>query len=1549
MTTAIHHRRDWLVVALNGDITWDSAKEFVDTVDAHLEQYFYLRIEVVVSSRGGMAAAAEHIVCAFERWRRDGVHVRTRVIASAASAAAVLLSVGEERIAGPGATLLYHPSRVFDALVTAHESAELHSRLARIDERFIGFLVDRALRGHDAAPCQAEPSDREVLEHVAAAITLPPASSRRRRRVKQLAERLGRALDEAVRARDRKTLSGAYRALAGLDRFISAPLARTLKLIDRIDEAGDTRGPRPDAQDGLAVAQWRVLYPPSGTVPRWVLTRHLLALGETGSGKSESVVLPLLAALTREPPKRFSGALVIDPKRDLATMLAHVTPQRLEHVTAETLALNVMADERWSIGAHLAAGRWKSAANRILLRAASFLPASPLQVLGPHKVSGGNEEFFNQEGTALLSDVLAFILMLTDADAPPRHDWIDERDEGSLDWVGRLGERAQAHHDGGRGPNALALCAWTISETVLAQHSPPEESWLFERLARSAMRVWGAEPGEGRDLLQRVCEYWRTQAGVDRQHQGVLGSARVACAEFASPQVARSLYFGCEPGWRDAHSSAVDFATLVSREGDGRFVLYQPSRDTLDALVARALKAVFFEAVLAEPARVSGGGRMPVVGYVADEFHRFVTSDAVHGEQSFLDTCRSFGAFCVLATQSTRSIAHALSLGGGEQKTNEAALDIMLTNTATKFFFRTTDSDTANRVTALCPQRPGFPPATAVRPLSLLAPGECYVSLADGRFERRQLDRFMLDEPRSDPPIRHGRSELVHGCEGHALDAISAQPMEFLSEALAVARNIDDADTRAGTLRAIAEAQADAGEFGHALAIARDIEAAYTRAGTLRAITEAQADAGDFKEALASARSIEDAYTRAGTLRAIAEAQADAGDFKEALASARSIEDAYTRAGTLRAIAEAQADAGDFKEALASARSIEDAYTRAGTLRAIAEAQADAGNARGAADTFTEALASARDIEDAYARAGTLRAIAEAQARAGDFEGALAIARNIEDVRIFDEELQEEVVRNSSTETLRAMAEAQADAGDFERALASARSIEAASTRAGTLRAIAEAQVTSDNARGAADIFTEALAGARSIEVAGTRAYSLRFTAEAQARAGDFKAALAIARSIEVAGTRAETLGRIAGAQARAGDFKAALAVARSIEDVCIWHDDGRGDVWEGGHTEVRDEAFKAIAEAQANAGDFKGALASARSIEVAYTRASALRAIAEAQARAGDFKAALAVARSVDDAFTRARTLGAIAEAQARAGDFNGALASARSIEDVSIFDGYAQMYDTEVRDEACKAIARAQVTAGDFNGGAGQRPKHRAGAGPRRDTRHHRRGAGGRWRIQGCPGRRPKRRGRVYPRRDARHHRRGAGARRRFRGGAGQRPKHRSHLPARRDARQIRLGAGNRRRFRGGAGQRPKHRGHLPARPHARRHRRGTGTRRQRSRRGGHLHRGPGQRSKRQDREPVRPGAPRHRLGDGAERRVGQIAADQPVSNAHCTPSTDEETIDFLAHVRGIWRHRGTHLQRPSFGTRGSPSRPRCLSEGAAAGHERSSCGNPGDWGMI
>ena len=171
------------------------------------------------------------------------------------------------------------------------------------------------------------------------------------------------------------------------------------------------------------------------------------------------------------------------------------------------------------------------------------------------------------------------------------------------------------------------------------------------------------------------------------------------------------------------------------------------ARDGLDNLVAVALKAAFFEAVLDDPDRARAGKEFPLVGYVADEFHRFITSDPLHGEQSFLDTCRSFGAFCVLAFQSVASLDHALAHGGGGCRQDESAVEILWNNTANKIIFRSTDQKTSNRVDDLCPYRRGLPAVVRVRPVSTLATGECYAALADGRFERRQLAPFDPDLP----------------------------------------------------------------------------------------------------------------------------------------------------------------------------------------------------------------------------------------------------------------------------------------------------------------------------------------------------------------------------------------------------------------------------------------------------------------------------------------------------------------------------------------------------------------------------------------------------------------------------------------------------------------------------------------------------------------------------------------------------------------------------------------------------------------------------------
>lgn len=167
--------------------------------------------------------------------------------------------------------------------------------------------------------------------------------------------------------------------------------------------------------------------------------------------------------------------------------------------------------------------------------------------------------------------------------------------------------------------------------------------------------------------------------------------------------------------------------------------------------MTKALKACFFEAVLNSRKRREQGGRMPLVGYIADECHRFLTSDPMHGEQSFLDTCRSFGAFCVLACQSVSSLEFALAAKGGDSTVNEAALAVLLNNTGTKLFFRSTDARTQEHVGTLCPHPQSGHKVTDVRPPMTLRPGECYAVLVDGRFERRQLEPYAADPEAPQP------------------------------------------------------------------------------------------------------------------------------------------------------------------------------------------------------------------------------------------------------------------------------------------------------------------------------------------------------------------------------------------------------------------------------------------------------------------------------------------------------------------------------------------------------------------------------------------------------------------------------------------------------------------------------------------------------------------------------------------------------------------------------------------------------------------------------
>ena len=188
MSTAFYHRHDHAVIVFADTLQWTAALELVDTLDTLVELYFYALVELVVSSPGGDVRALHYVLDAMEAHRAQGVRIRTRVLSHAESAAAVLACLGEERIAEPGARLLFHPSRALDvASITASGASTLRRSLARTDDALVALLVERAMRGVDAERAlEAEPLDRAALGELAPALARPA-----RRRHRGLARALG--------------------------------------------------------------------------------------------------------------------------------------------------------------------------------------------------------------------------------------------------------------------------------------------------------------------------------------------------------------------------------------------------------------------------------------------------------------------------------------------------------------------------------------------------------------------------------------------------------------------------------------------------------------------------------------------------------------------------------------------------------------------------------------------------------------------------------------------------------------------------------------------------------------------------------------------------------------------------------------------------------------------------------------------------------------------------------------------------------------------------------------------------------------------------------------------------------------------------------------------------------------------------------------------------------------------------------------------------------------------------------------------------------------
>ena len=871
-------------ISLAGELTDELALEVLDEIRRLTTDCFYTEFLLDIASPGGFGSALHHCIRGFGDLRAGGLRIVTRVRSKAASAAAVLVSLGDRRLAAPEARLQYHNVRIVgvDGL-TGAIATELGRGLTEVDSGITALLVQRARQvggvegnGDAARVRDFASSDWEALSRLIGR----SGKKGKRESHSRLLKRLRRKVETALADAKPNKLARLYEALFDLDVPVTAVLARELRLIDALSDGADDPGAQSADGDGaLRVPQWKALFRPNGVVSGKTLCRHVLILGETGAGKTASGVLPVVGA-SLDPSGPVGGALVIDPKHEIAPVLRAVadndtTVTELDVRREDKRPVLDLMSGPLSVRREFNAGRVLTAARRILIRASSLTRNDLCRVLAGERATS-SDPYWNMEGARVAQTVLALVLSVC---RKPGEIYGTTLKSGVLagapakvrDVFGALGERAGIAAPNGEiervarkarkrldgdgvpevvrtdfardvrktkfygaceafekdfealkaecgeprnaskytkatrqliesacrfsvrsksrpgieiGQNVLALAHEFLQVAFGLDNDPHgNKGYRFRRppgktppqfLAAAAVDPLRTvsdsdEIGETLDLVE---SYWNGMASTSTKGQyiGAYGYGRSCLVDFADAVPARTLYFGCEPGlhaerWSDAEPdfAPIDLPEIV--DGDKKqILLFRPDLGRgREVLFARALKACWFEAILNSKARQADGTSMPPVGYIADEAHRFITSDVTHGEQSFLDTCRSFNAFCVLACQSVASIRHALAEGGGSAVTNENAVEILLTNTANKIVFRSTDPSVREYLERLCPSVPGRASVVAVRPPSTLKPGECYAALSDGRFERRQLEPFPLPEPDAGEAAQEREAHVPEG------------------------------------------------------------------------------------------------------------------------------------------------------------------------------------------------------------------------------------------------------------------------------------------------------------------------------------------------------------------------------------------------------------------------------------------------------------------------------------------------------------------------------------------------------------------------------------------------------------------------------------------------------------------------------------------------------------------------------------------------------------------------------------------------------------------
>lgn len=417
---------------------------------------------------------------------------------------------------------------------------------------------------------------------------------------------------------------------------------------------------------------------------------HCMGLGETGSGKTYSYLLPVLkAALAYTCDGLASSVLVIDPKREL-----------LPEVQAR------MAQ----IGRH---GQCV-----VLGQAQAQQPPGRLRLFG-----GAMQHLSLRDRYHKVCELLP--LAQTGSDESSR--WLQKGHELNLALLHideltrrRLGRSLLCELHRVLGTGCQPRSQWQALDQLYVWVSGMPQL----RMVNAFLQLLTDRLSAGQFVPNPLARFPSMGSGPnsDAYNQWMYESrmARMITALAGAPEVVEAIDLDLWP-WPD--DAALTWETVLEQ---GWVVVYQPQNTHAANFCARALKAAYFRACMSRACM-----RRPVF-YVVDEFQRFITLDGDSAEASFLDRCRAYRVTCVMATQSHASLLHVIQ--------NKAALDCLLLNMPTVLVFRTRDPHARGQLEGtFAPPRRDMPHVLAVRPIERLETGEYYYAspTRHGRYRAR--------------------------------------------------------------------------------------------------------------------------------------------------------------------------------------------------------------------------------------------------------------------------------------------------------------------------------------------------------------------------------------------------------------------------------------------------------------------------------------------------------------------------------------------------------------------------------------------------------------------------------------------------------------------------------------------------------------------------------------------------------------------------------------------------------------------------------------------